>query len=55
MVEVAVKKIEPRHDAVVVSLIDGEWFVSVECLNKDNKEILLDAAHKILWSMSWQK
>ncbi len=55
MVQVAVEIIEPRHDAVVVSLIDGEWFITVECLNKDNIEILLDAASDILRSKPWAK
>ena len=55
MVQVAVEIIEPRHDAVVVSLIDGEWFITVECLNKDNIEILLDAARDILRSKPWVK
>ena len=55
MDDIAVKIIEPRHDAVVVSLIDGEWFVSVECLNKDNKEILLNAAANLLRGMLWVK
>ena len=55
MVQIAVEIIEPRHDAVVVSLIDGEWFVSVECLNKDNKEMLIDAARNILGRAAWAK